>query len=122
MKRPVILCVYEKMLPGSQLLNRLEDLGYEVRTSNEPGKMVEAAEREKPMLVIVDIEPHAAEMCDAISQLKSIPATSHLPVIALVSPKDDGEKARRAGASLVVQDQAILQHLKQFLDQALQLD
>ena len=124
MKQPLILVLYEKILPGSQLLNRLQDSGYAVQSLSAPEDLVQQAEREKPLLLIADLEPRSAEVCDAISRLKQNLATSHIPVIALDSGRLPAlpDAARTAGATLVVNDRAILVHLKQFMDQALQVD
>jgi PleD family two-component response regulator len=124
MKQPLILVLYEKILPGSQLLNRLQDIGYDAQALSAPAELVQKAEQEKPLLLIADLEPKPAEVCQAIGQLKAHAATSHIPVIALESGRDAGlpDNARKAGAALVVNDRAILLHLKQFLDQALQVD
>ncbi len=86
--------------------------------------MVEQAEREKPLLVLVDLEPRHQVSCSAISSLKQNAATSHLPIIAFASAShpDLQEAARVAGATLAVTDAAILIHLNQFLDQALQVE
>ena len=122
--KPLTLLLYEKILPGGQLLGRLEDLGYRVQALTEPGRLVAAAESGKPLLVIVDFEPHFEEIARAVAALKQGAATAHVPVIGLVSARNPAAQtaARQAGANLVVQDTAILQHLAQFLDQALAID
>jgi CheY-like chemotaxis protein len=63
-------------------------------------------------------------MCDAVGQLKRLPATSHIPVLAIVavSSATVEKAARDAGADLVVTDSAVQIHFKQLLDQALHLD
>jgi CheY-like chemotaxis protein len=124
MAEPLALVVYEKVLPGIKLVNRLEDQGYRVHTFHDPAALVGHAEREKPMLALVDLGRKSAENCAAISQLRQNQATAHLPVIALVPPADAQaqEAARAAGATLVVHDSTILAHLDQFLAQALELD
>jgi hypothetical protein len=53
------------------------------------------------------------------------PATSHLPVIAFCSEHTGTDlqvQAQAAGATLVVSDTALLNHLPQCLDQALQVE
>jgi CheY-like chemotaxis protein len=124
MTRPLTLLLYEELLPGGQLVNRLQDLGYRVQSLGDPALLVEQAESEKPILVIADLEPRPNEVCEAISRLKSNQATAHVPVIAFASASNVAvqEKARGAGATLVVHDTAILAHLSQFLEQALQVD
>ena len=125
MTQPLALFLYEKLLPGGQLVNRLQDLGYRVHSISDPRKLVDSAEQEKPLLVIADLEPHHQRVCDAIAQLKSNQATAHIPVIALTNTDPTSTvhaAARSAGATLIVGDTAILAHLSLFLDQALQVE
>ena len=124
MTQPLALFLYEKLLPGGQLVNRLQDLGYRVQPLSNPASLVEHAEQEKPLLVLADIEPHQEQVCVAISSLKHNAATAHIPVIAVSSGTNTGGQAaaRDAGATLAVSDTAILVHLSQFLEQALQVD
>ena len=125
MTQPLALFLYEKLLPGGQLLNRLQDLGYRVHSISDPRTLVDSAEREKPLLVLADLEPHQQRVCDAISQLKANAGTSHIPVIAFTKSSATStvhSAARNAGATLVVSDTAILTYLDLFLDQALQVD
>src|SRR5262245_10886891 len=124
MKQPLALLLYEKLLPGGQLVNRLQDLGYRVQPVPAPGDLVPTAEREKPLLAFVDLEPRFEKTCEAIIALRQNSATGLIPVIAFAAPQstDAQESARKAGATLVVNDAALLVHLGQFLDQALQVD
>jgi CheY-like chemotaxis protein len=124
MTQPLALVYYEKLLPGSQLVNRLQDLSYRVQTVSEAAKLVECAEQVMPMLVLADLESAGKDICPAIARLKQNPATRHIPVIAFSSePATElQEAARVAGATLVVTDTAIVNHLPQFLDQALQVE
>ena len=55
MTQPLALLFYEKLLPGSQLLNRLQDLGYRVQTCSDINQVPELARREKPMLMFADL-------------------------------------------------------------------
>jgi CheY-like chemotaxis protein len=76
------------------------------------------------MLVLADLDSSHKDVCAGLSRLKQNPATQHLPVIAFTAQlNDDLQKAANAaGATLVVSDTAILNHLPQFLDQALQIE
>jgi CheY-like chemotaxis protein len=124
MTQPLALVWYERLLPGSRLVNRLQDLGYRVLVAPSPDALVSCAEQEKPLLVVVDLAATRGEVAGAISRLKQSPATGHLPVIAFADDREAAlqESARKAGANLVVNEVAVLAHLEQFLDQALQLD
>jgi len=122
--RPLAIVSYEKLLPGSQLANRLQDLGYRVLTAPDAEALVACAEQEKPMLVFMDLVATRTKVCEVIAQLKKNPVTSHLPVIAFADEKDTALQtaAREAGATLVVNAAAVLTHLEPFLEQALRLD
>lgn len=124
MTQPLALLFYEKLLPGGQLVNRLQDKGYRVLPVPVPGDLVPTAEREKPLLAFVDLEPRFEKNCEVIAQLRQNPATAHIPVIAFASAQnaEAHELARRRGATLVVPDTVLLPHLDQFMDQALMVD
>src|SRR6516162_3778487 len=121
MTQPLALVLYEKILPGSQLVNRLQDLQYRVQTISDAGLLVECAEQAKPLLVLVDLESSRNNVTPPIAQLKQHPATRHLPVIAFGADKKPElqSAAKTAGVTLVVAEAAILSHLPQFLEQAL---
>lgn len=124
MVQPLTLLLYKRVMPGSQLANRMQDLGYRVQTLADPAALAAQAEQDKPLLVIADLEPGHAQVCEAIARLRRGEATAHVPVIAIAPARNNGvqEAARAAGATLVVNDQAILVHLDQLVDQALQVD
>lgn len=118
------LVVYEKLLPGTQLVNRLQDLNYRVRAVTDCNTLAACARQEKPMLVLADLESTRADVCGAIAQLKQDPSTQHIPVIAIAKETDSPvvRAAQAAGATMVAGETAILNHLSEFLDQALQVD
>jgi CheY-like chemotaxis protein len=118
---PLALMLYEKLLPGSQIVQKLRDMGYRVQTVPAASELVAIAEREKPMVAFVDLEPRPEVAAEAIAALAGNPATAHIPVIAVAGGRNDAALAAglKAGAKLVVPDHAVLNHLNQFLDQAL---
>jgi len=123
MIQPLALVLYEKLLPGSQLVNRLQDLNYRVQTINDAHLVVECAEQSKPLLVLADLESTGKNVLEALARLKQNSTTKHLPVIAF-SREDKPElraAAQEAGLSLLVTEAAIINHLPQLLDQALDL-
>ena len=124
MTQPLTLFLYEKLLPGGQLVNRLQDLGYRVQSLSNPALLPELAEREKPLLIITDLEPDQNHVPQALSRLRQNASTAHIPIIAFAAAAKVPlmEAARTAGATLVVNDNAILLHLNQLLEQALQVD
>jgi CheY-like chemotaxis protein len=122
MTKPLALVLYERLMPGSQLVNRLQDLGYRVETVNGSKSLVEHAEKAKPLLVLADLEPASAKISDALSRLKQNSATSHLPIIAFCADNSSDLPNMAKAANLVVTDTALVTHLSEFLQQALQID
>ncbi len=124
MTQPLALVLYERVLPGSQLVNRLQDLNYRVKSTSDTAHLTEEAQQAKPMLVLADLEPGRQAVCSAIARLKQEPTTSHLPVIAFGADNsaEVQQAARTAGVSLVVSEAALLAHLPQLLERALQFD
>ena len=124
MTEPLALVSHKRLLPGTQLGQRLRDMGYRVRVLDGSEGLAEVAARERALLVIVDLGGAEDAMCKAISQLVADEKTSHLPVIAIHKDKDakSAQSARAAGAKVVVNELAILAHLDQFLEQALAVE
>ena len=124
MTQPLALVVYERLLPGSQVVNKLQDLNYRVQTVAEAGALVERAERERPIVVLADLGGAKADIYGAIVRLRQNPPTKHVPVIGFGGNRSARQQsaAMAAGLTLAVSDAAILSHLREFLDQALQVD
>ena len=124
MTQPLALVVYEKLLPGTQLVNRLQDLNYRVRAVTDANTLMAIARQEKPMLVVADLESTRHDICQVISELRHDASTQHIPVIAVAREGENSllKAAQTAGATLVAGETAILSHLSQFLDQALQVE
>jgi len=124
MTQPLALVLYEKLLPGTQLVNRLHDLKYRVQTVTDPDALVACAQQEKPMLVLADLVSTRNTVCGAIGNLRQNPETQHIPVIAFAPEEatDLQTAARTAGAALVASETAILSHLSHFLEQALRVE
>lgn len=124
MKQPLALVLYEKLMPGSQLVNRLQDINYRVQAVADPTQLVTLCKAEKPMLIFADLNSGGIDVCSAIAKLRQNPTTAHIPVIAFA---DEGATelisgAQKAGATLAVSDAAVLAHLPQLLEKALQVE
>ena len=124
MTRPLALICYEKLLPGSQLVNRLQDLGYRVRAATNAEALVACAEQEKPLVVLADLQSPQKRVCDVIAEIRRNPSTRHVPVIAFAREEETELQtaARAAGATLVVSEAGLLDQLTELLDQALQVE
>jgi CheY-like chemotaxis protein len=123
MTQPLALVFYERLMPGSQLVNRLQDLNYRVLAVNNIALLAATAKRELPLLLITDLDARG-EVLAAIEKIKTDPATNHLPVIAF-APDEKPElltAAQKAGANFTVGETALASHLPELLDQAMQVD
>src|SRR5262249_20627456 len=110
--------------PGSQLVNRLQDLNYRVQAVSDATLLLECCEQAKPMLILADLETARQDVCAAIARLKQNPATQHIPVIAFGNNELPAlqKTALDAGVSLLVSESAVLNHLPECLEQALRVE
>ena len=121
---PLALLLYERLLPGSALGNKLRDQGYRILHVTDPASITATAEKEKPLVAFVDLEWKAADACTAIAALKANSTTNHIPVLAFSSPRHAKlqEAALAAGATIIASDEAILAQLPAMLDQAMAVE
>lgn len=124
MTKPLALVVYQSLMPGSQLVNRLQDLGYRVQSLHDPRALLETAEREKPIVVLMDLAYKDMDPLPAISAVRKHGPTSHVPILAFKQSVDEPfiETAQHAGVTLVANEAAILTQLPRLLDRALEFD
>ena len=124
MTKPLAIIYYERLMPGSQLVNRLQDLGYRVLTLVEAAALREMAREEKPMVAILDLGGNKANVCSIIQEVREDKETEHLPVIGFAAARDQKlhADATRCGATLVAFDDALLPQLPHLLEHALRID
>ena len=124
MTTPLALAFYEHLLPGSRLVNGLQDLGYRVQTISDVRTLVLQSLQAKPLVLVVDLATSNGDVCAAICELKRNPETKHIPIIAFTDLKNEKlhAVATAAGATIVAGSDAILDQLPQLLDQALQVE
>ncbi|HEX9046331.1 MAG TPA: hypothetical protein VF988_04835 [Verrucomicrobiae bacterium] len=123
MMQPLAIILYERLMPGSQLVNRLQDMSYRVLTLNSVARLIATVQRESPLLLFIDLAA-SGDVCEAIAKLKAEPSTAHLPVIGF-APDNAMHllaAAQAAGASLAVSETVVSNHLPQLIDQALHVD
>jgi two-component system, cell cycle response regulator DivK len=77
----------------------LTSAGYEMIEAVDGAEGVEAAAREKPDLILMDIQLPVFDGYEATRRIKANDATRHIPVIAVTSYalSGDEDKARAAG-------------------------
>jgi CheY-like chemotaxis protein len=120
---PLALVFYERLMPGSQLVNRLQDLNYRVLSLSDATRLAATVQRESPLLLFVDLAT-PGDVCGVIATLRSTPATAHLPIIGFApeNAPDLLPAAQTAGANIAVTETAVINHLPQLIDQALRVD
>jgi CheY-like chemotaxis protein len=121
--QPLAIVFYEKLMPGGQLVNRLQDMQYRVQAVTDAALLRETVQRDMPMLVLADLASRT-DIARVIAELKGNPATAHIPVIAFAEEKETAklEAAQQAGAALAVSETALTSYLPQLLDQALNIE
>ena len=124
MTKPLALVFYESLLPGSQLVNRLQDLSYRVVTHTEAPSLMAQVKEAKPFLLVMDLTSENPELCRIVRELKLGADTGHIPILAFARDSQDALRAAalEAGATLVAGDVAILAHLPELLEQVLEVE
>ena len=124
MTKPLALCCYENRLLGSQLVNRLQDLGYRVRVANKAHDLAAIASQEQPLLVLTDLGCGGTDICCAINELRQCGSTKHIPILAFGPQENAGLQAaaRSAGATMVAVEGGLLHQLPRLLNQVLEID
>jgi len=123
MTQPLAIVFYEKLMPGSQVVNRLQDLNYRVQAITDAATLLATTQREMPMVVLADLASRA-DITRVIADLKADPATAHIPVIVFAEEKATAQlaTAQAAGAALAVSEAALNSYLPQLLNQALHIE
>jgi CheY-like chemotaxis protein len=124
MTKPLALVFYENLLPGSQLINRLQDLGYRVLSFHDGYLLEDQAERELPLVIVTDLFSKRDDVCGAIKKLRNNPKTKHIPVLAFIAQENAElqQRAHAAGANLIANASGILEQLPQLLAQVLEVE
>ena len=123
MMKPLALIFYERLLPGSQLGNRLTDMGYRVQVLEEASLISQSAREQMPIILLVDLVTKRASICEIIKEVRRNETTSHLPIIGFAPQTNTKvhDEAVKAGATLVAADDALLPQLPHLLEQALEV-
>lgn len=123
MNEPLAILLCSRGLIATQLADRLEALRYRKTVLADPGQLTNQAERDKAMVVLADLEAGEAAVVRAVQQLRAAATTAHIPVIAFRRELDEAAQLAFAdrGLNFVVNEHAILNHLPQLLDRALEV-
>jgi CheY-like chemotaxis protein len=96
---PRILLVEDNELNRDMLSRRLEKKGYEISIAVDGRQGVDMAQTEAPALILMDMSLPVIDGWEATRQLKALPQTRAIPIIALTAHalSGDREKALAAG-------------------------
>jgi CheY-like chemotaxis protein len=121
--QPLAMVFYERLMPGSQLVNRLQDLNYRVFSLHDTARLAATVQRESPLLLFIDLAT-PGDVCGMIATIRSAPATAHIPVIGFAPENEPNllTAAQNAGANMAVTETAVIAHLSQLIDQVLRVD
>jgi PleD family two-component response regulator len=124
MTEPLAFLLYDSLLPGSQLTNRLRDLGYRVKTVTETDTLPEQVAAEMPIVAIVELSDKRGDVCALIRGLRENQTTAHLPILAYTAGRDRKlqDEARAAGATLIVVAEGLLPQLPMLLERVLEVE
>jgi CheY-like chemotaxis protein len=75
------------------------------------------------MLVLADLDSTKENICAAVARPKQNPDTQHVPVLAFTAnlTPELQAAAETSGVTLLVSEQAVLNHLGECLEQALEV-
>lgn len=99
----------------------LESQGFEVLVASNGQEGVELAQRTRPDLIVMDILMPILDGLSATRELKSDPATAHIPVLAVTAKasNSDREAAEAAGCDGFLakpyRNKALLEAVRQLL-------
>lgn len=123
MNEPLALLLCERGLIATQLAQRLEPLRYRMVVVAKPADLVTRAGADKPMVVLADVDGQPESVVFAIQQLRQHAPTAHIPVIGFAREADDATQSALVvrGVTLLVTEAAVLSHLPQLLERALEV-
>ncbi|HIK56570.1 MAG TPA: response regulator [Synechococcales cyanobacterium M55_K2018_004] len=91
---PKILLVEDNEMNRDMLSRRLERRGFEIRIAVDGAEGVALAQQELPDLILMDMSLPVMDGWTATRQLKTIPQTQAIPVIALTAHAMAGDLER----------------------------
>ena len=97
LNKPRILVVDDDAESQELYVEILQWAGFDVCTAGDGFSAVEAATVEHPNAVLLDIEMPRKDGLAVLAELRSLPATALIPVIALTGFAEAADRARIAG-------------------------
>ena len=95
---PRILLVEDNELNRDMLSRRLQKKGYEISIAVDGRQGVDMAQTEAPALILMDMSLPVIDGWEATRQLKALPQTRSIPIIALTAHALSGDRERAFAA------------------------
>jgi PleD family two-component response regulator len=116
-KQKKILAVVDDLLFTVKISDAAKRAGLEVEFLKSERDVVEKADQEKPLLIILDLNCNCVEPLKLISKLKRDGDLKQISVIGYLSHVQGElkQKAQEAGANIVMARSAFSQNLQQIL-------
>jgi two-component system cell cycle response regulator DivK len=117
-----ILLVEDNEMNRDMLSRRLIRKGYELILAKDGEEGVSAARSGLPDLILMDVSLPVLNGWDATKQLKAMPETAHIPIVALTAHalSTDREKAAEAGCDAYETKPVDLPRLLETIEQLLE--
>ncbi len=117
-----ILLVEDNMVNMKLLQATLEPRGYTLVTAKDGEEALETAIREKPELIIMDIQLPKISGIEVVKRLRQMPEFSNVPIIALTAyaMKGDEKRVIEAGFSLYLPKPVNTRELPKVISETLQ--
>ena len=91
---PTILLVEDNEMNRDMLSRRLQRKGHEVLIALDGAQGVELAQSENPDLILMDMSLPVLDGWEATQQLKALPETREIPIIALTAHAMAGDREK----------------------------
>ena len=120
MKEKKVLIVEDEETIRRLFKDVLEKVGYKIIIAGDGEQGVQLASKEKPDLILMDVQMPIKNGLEATKEIKGNPLTNNIPVVALtaLAMKGDEERIRAAGCddyiSKPVQIRALLEKVASY--------
>lgn len=120
MKEKKVLIVEDEETIQRLFKDVLEKVGYKIIIAGDGEQGVQLASKEKPDLILMDVQMPIKNGLEATHEIKENPLTNNIPVVALtaLAMKGDEERVRAAGCddyiSKPVQIRALLEKVASY--------
>ena len=117
MQKKKVLAVVEDLLFTVKINEAAKRVGLNVEFVKSEPDVLQKAQEERPLLIIMDLNCACVDPVPLISQLKSSPETKSISVIGFLShiQGELKQKAQEAGANMVMARSAFSQNLQQIM-------